>query len=181
MALSKIDAANFLTGTIPQGNVANASLGAVTALPGAIATGKVLQYKYASTASPVTVSSNTFVDAGITASITPTSASNTIYIDVNCPDNRVWGGNTNMNIKVYRQINGGGYSALGFIAAGFGYTGNTNMTTAGVSGVMADTSHNTTNQVDYKIYINSGQNVAQAKLNVDGQSTTSIIAYEVTT
>ena len=55
------------------------------------------------------------------------------------------------------------------------------MTTAGVSGVMADTSHNTTNQVDYKIYINSGQNVAQAKLNVDGQSTTSIIAYEVTT
>jgi hypothetical protein len=43
MALSKIDAANFLTGTIPQGNVANASLGAVTALPGAIATGKVLQ------------------------------------------------------------------------------------------------------------------------------------------
>lgn len=174
MALSKIDAANFLTGTIPSGNIATASLAAA-------ATGKVLQYKYASTASPVTVSSNTFVDVGITASITPTSASNTIYIDVNCPDNRVWGGNTNMNVKVYRQINGGGYSALGFIAAGFGYTGNTNMTTAGVSGVMADTSHNTTNQVDYKIYINSGQNVAQAKLNVDGQSTTSIIAYEVTT
>ena len=46
MALSKIDAANFLTGTIPQGNVANASLGAVTSLPGAIATGKVLQVKY---------------------------------------------------------------------------------------------------------------------------------------
>jgi len=39
MALSKIDAANFLTGTIPQGNVANASLNAVTALPAAIPTG----------------------------------------------------------------------------------------------------------------------------------------------
>jgi hypothetical protein len=37
MALSKIDAANFLTGTIPQGNVANASLGAVTALPAGVA------------------------------------------------------------------------------------------------------------------------------------------------
>ena len=43
MALSKVDAANFLTGTIPQGNVANASLNAVTALPAAIPTGKVLQ------------------------------------------------------------------------------------------------------------------------------------------
>ena len=39
MALSKIDAANFLTGTIPQGNVANASLNAVTALPAAVPTG----------------------------------------------------------------------------------------------------------------------------------------------
>tara|TARA_R100001126_G_C4822694_1_gene147530 strand:- start:24 stop:683 length:660 start_codon:yes stop_codon:yes gene_type:complete len=39
MALSKIDVANFLDGTIPQGNVANASLGAVTALPVAIPTG----------------------------------------------------------------------------------------------------------------------------------------------
>jgi len=36
MALSKIDAANFLDGTIPQGNVANASLGAVTDLPAAV-------------------------------------------------------------------------------------------------------------------------------------------------
>jgi len=43
MALSKIDVANMLTGTIPQGNVANATLNAVTALPGAIATGKILQ------------------------------------------------------------------------------------------------------------------------------------------
>jgi len=42
MALSKIDAANFLTGTIPQGNVANASLSAVTALPAGVG-GKVLQ------------------------------------------------------------------------------------------------------------------------------------------
>jgi hypothetical protein len=42
MALSKIDVANFLDGTIPQGNVANASLGAVTALPAAIDTGAMV-------------------------------------------------------------------------------------------------------------------------------------------
>ena len=37
MALSKIDAANFLTGTIPSTNVANASLSSVTALPAGVA------------------------------------------------------------------------------------------------------------------------------------------------
>ena len=166
----------------------NNTLSSITALPNGIVSssalasgvgGKLLQYKYASTATGVTVTSNTFTDVGITASITPTSASNTIYIDVNCPDNRKETNNTNMNVKVYRQINGGGYSALGFITAGWGYTGSTAMMTAAVSGVMADTSHNTTNQIDYKIYINSGQNVARIKLNVDGTSTTSIIAYEV--
>jgi hypothetical protein len=42
MALSKIDVANFLDGTIPQGNVANASLGAVTSLPAAIDVGSMI-------------------------------------------------------------------------------------------------------------------------------------------
>ena len=43
MAITRLGGANAITGTIPQGNIANASLGAVTALPAAIATGKVLQ------------------------------------------------------------------------------------------------------------------------------------------
>ena len=43
MALTRLNGINAITGTIPQGNIANASLGAVTALPAAIPTGKVLQ------------------------------------------------------------------------------------------------------------------------------------------
>ena len=43
MAITRLGGATAITGTIPQGNIANASLGAVTALPGAIATGKILQ------------------------------------------------------------------------------------------------------------------------------------------
>ena len=65
MALSKIDAANFLTGTIPQGNVANASLGAVTALPAAISTGKVLQVVSGTLTSSYTTSSTSFVATGL--------------------------------------------------------------------------------------------------------------------
>ena len=43
MAITRLGGANAITGTIPQGNIANASLGAVTALPASITTGKVLQ------------------------------------------------------------------------------------------------------------------------------------------
>ena len=81
MALSKIDAANFLTGTIPQGNVANASLGAVTALPAAIATGTVLQVVQAITTTAVThVSDGGQVDTTLTASITPSATSSKILV-----------------------------------------------------------------------------------------------------
>jgi hypothetical protein len=82
MALSKIDAANFLTGTIPQGNVANASLNAVTALPAAIPTGKVLQVQSTIMTDAVTLStSNTFIDiTGLSVAITPSSSSNKVLI-----------------------------------------------------------------------------------------------------
>ena len=83
MALSKIDAANFLTGTIPQGNVANASLGAVTALPAAIPTGKVLQVVQATKTDTqdFTLATGTLSDVtGLSASITPSSSSNKVLV-----------------------------------------------------------------------------------------------------
>lgn len=55
MALSKIDVANFLDGTIPQGNVANASLGAVTALPAGVG-GSLIKLSSASASSDASVS-----------------------------------------------------------------------------------------------------------------------------
>ena len=43
MALTRLGGANAISGTIPQGNIANASLGAVTALPAAIETGSLVK------------------------------------------------------------------------------------------------------------------------------------------
>ena len=79
MALSKIDAANFLTGTIPSTNVANASLSSVTALPAGVG-GKVLQVIQATSTSATDSSNESFVATNLTASITPTSSSNKILI-----------------------------------------------------------------------------------------------------
>ena len=99
MALSKIDAANFLTGTIPQGNVANASLGAVTSLPAAISTGKVLQVVQGTTNTQVSHTTS-YADTTLTASITPSSTSNKIFVSVNqhCYNQ----GNQGMSIKLLR-------------------------------------------------------------------------------
>jgi hypothetical protein len=64
MALTRIGGANAISGTIPQGNIANASLGAVTALPAAISTGSMvlLQTTTASNVSSVTMGSSSLLD-----------------------------------------------------------------------------------------------------------------------
>ena len=79
MALTRIGGANAITGTIPQGNIANASLGAVTALPAGVG-GKIVQMVSATTSSSTTVSSGSFTSTSLTANITPSSASNKIII-----------------------------------------------------------------------------------------------------
>ena len=78
MALSKIDAANFLTGTIPSGNIATSSLAAA-------ATGKVLQVSnFVQTSSSQAFSSTSYADlTSVTVNITPSSTSNKILILAN--------------------------------------------------------------------------------------------------
>ena len=59
MAITRLSGATAITGTIPQGNIANASLGAVTALPSAIPVGSItkLQTQTASSSSTITFTS----------------------------------------------------------------------------------------------------------------------------
>ena len=85
MALTRLGGANAISGTIPQGNIANASLGAVTALPAAIPTGKILQVV---TAHDNTNTSNTSTSTYVAAtdvdiSITPSSTSSKIFVEFN--------------------------------------------------------------------------------------------------
>ena len=104
MALSKIDAANFLTGTIPQGNVANASLGAVTALPGAIATGKVLQVVQ-SWDDQTSSSSSTYADVFASdLSITLSSTSNKVLIIANSADAKGSNSGGAANLEFYMRV-----------------------------------------------------------------------------
>ena len=95
MALSKIDAVNFLTGTIPSGNIATSSLAAA-------ATGKVLQVVQAEMNSNISTTANSYVDTGLNANITPSSTSNKILIMVTHPYVRKTGDNV-VNLRLVRE------------------------------------------------------------------------------
>jgi hypothetical protein len=82
MALSKIDAANFLDGTLPDTNINNASLDNVTGLPAGVG-GKVLQVQINAnnTLSQASTTSTTFVDVNdVDVTLTPASTSSKIAL-----------------------------------------------------------------------------------------------------
>ena len=103
MALSKIDVANFLDGTIPQGNVANASLGAVTALPAGVG-GKVLQVVQ-SWDDETSSSSSTYADVFASdLSITLSSTSNKVLIIANSADAKGSNSGGAANLEFYMRV-----------------------------------------------------------------------------
>ena len=72
MALTRLGGANAITGVIP---VANGGTGATSFAPG-----KVLQVVTATYSTETNINATSFTDSGITASITPSSSSNKIFI-----------------------------------------------------------------------------------------------------
>jgi len=78
----------------------NNTISAITALPAAISTGKVLQVVQGTTTTSVD-HSTTYADTGLTASITPSSTSNKILIMINqhCYTDGVNGG----SLKLFRD------------------------------------------------------------------------------
>ena len=60
----------------------NNTISAITALPAAIPTGKVLQVVQGSNSTQMSTTSSSLVDTGLTASITPSSSSNKVLIIV---------------------------------------------------------------------------------------------------
>lgn len=60
----------------------NNTISAITALPAAIPTGRVLQVVQTTASSEVAIASTSYTDTGVTASITPSSSSNKILVMV---------------------------------------------------------------------------------------------------
>jgi len=172
MALSKIDAANFLTGTIPQGNVANASLSAVTALPAGVG-GKVLQVVTTAQSTEQSSSSTSFISCNTSVDITPSSTSNKILITVSGTGRQNNDGDTSI-YTIFRdstnlQANANeGFSQLSTIGA--------TRHKGAISINFLDTP-SSTSEITYSLYMRSVSG-GTVRSSLAG-STTTITAYEI--
>ena len=110
MAITRLGGANAITGTIPQGNIANASLGAVTALPAAIPTGKVLQVVTSTPTAIFSTTSTSLVDTGYSVTITPTATNSKMIVEFSGNWGKQ-GGNGRNQIQIQTNSSGS-FSAL---------------------------------------------------------------------
>ena len=77
--ITRLSGANAISGTLPAANINNTSIGNVTALPAGVG-GKVLQVVHGIYGSTTSTTSSSYVDTNLSASITPSSTSNKIFI-----------------------------------------------------------------------------------------------------
>lgn len=135
-------------GGLPDGTVTGADLatGAARTNWGA---GGVLQVVYATYATAVTSTSSTWVDSGLSASITPSSSSSKILIIVS------QNGCSKVNdVELYLQLLRGSTSIL-YFATGFGSTNSSAKNNFGTAGCTYLDSPATTSSVTYKTQISS--------------------------
>ena len=120
MAITRLGGANAITGTLPAANINNTSIGNVTSLPAAIATGKVLQVVNTSTTSEYNTTSssfNTFTD--INRTITALSANSKFMCILNAA--RIFNSSaSNNDIQFTDQTNNSNYIRF---YSGYGGTG----------------------------------------------------------
>ena len=86
----------------------NNSITSITALPSGVDVGKILQVINANTTSGASATSSTFVDSNITATITPSSTSSKVLINIQMASTLYGNGNVNAvgEYKIVRTIGG---------------------------------------------------------------------------
>ena len=141
---------------IPSG----ATLDVTGATVSGLTTGKVLQFVVTQNHSPaISVDNNTtYTSAGSTwlVSITPNATNSKILISYGSA--RAGNGGTSYEgrIKIYRQIGGGGYSE---IESGLWQTTIKGDHHRPFAAQYVDSTHNTTSQIDYQLYVATSNNV----------------------
>jgi len=111
--------------------------------------GAVLQVVYATYSTPVSATSTTWVDTGLSASITPSSSSSKILIIVSQNGCQKTG-----DVELYLQLLRGASSIL-YFATGFGSTNSTAKNNFGTAGCTYLDSPATTSSTTYKTQLGS--------------------------
>ena len=152
-ATTFVNATTNVTGALP---IVNGGTGATSFSPG-----KLLQTQNATFTSGVTsVTSDSFTATEVTDQITPSASNSKILVIVNASLSMSEGSGSGVKFRagLYRQINGGGYSRV-YAGQANSYGGlGQNDTWSSIGSSFPTTftfidSPNTTNAVDYKLYI----------------------------
>ena len=180
MAITRLGGANAISGIIP---VANGGTGASS-----FAKGKIVQKVISRTTTAVNVTSDsTYVDTGITATITPTSSSNKIlvipamaFLQYQQSSNA----RMNTNVRIVRgstavETWGNDAGTLADVAIGtYSYDGNS-VAQANIWSTIYEDTPNTTSSTTYKIQIsNIDGNVQFGAQHGDKASTMTLLEVE---
>ena len=126
-----------------------------------LTTGKVLQFVVTQNHDPAVSIDNvtTYTTMGSTfaVSITPSATSSKIILNYGSARAGVAGASYELRIKIYRQIGGGGYSE---IQSGLWQTTIKNTAYRPFHTQYVDSTHNTTSQIDYQLYMATSNNVS---------------------
>jgi len=137
-------------------------------------TGSVLQVVQATYGTEVSSSTATYIDTGLTASITPSSASNKILVLVSQNGIQKRTGNTYMGLQLQR--NGSSIAQMASTAAG---TGDTSINDVGTVSINYLDSPATTSSITYKTQFNSNGVVAATYVQKDSTPVSTIILMEI--
>jgi len=166
MAFSKIAAENLGGSTLPA-----LAGGSLTGISG----GKLLQTQQALFTSQTAHSTESYTDAGYTDQITPSATSSKIFVQFNFRSHIYTASGTQSmsRLSVFRQINGGGYSQFypntADICWGASFNSGEHTFYGQPQITFLDTTHNTTNAIDYKLYARRNTS-SSGSVNVGGSS-----------
>jgi len=161
MPLTKIQSLGITDGTIVNADINASAAIASTKLSGV---GKVLQVINAKFGTLTSSSSSTFADTGLTASITPSSASNKILVFANMVGCAKSANNTYMGLRLLRNS-----TTIHLLETQAGYTAGSVTSNFGSDSVTFLDSPATTSATTYKIQFNNTPATGTVIVN-DGSS-----------
>jgi len=147
--------------------------------------GKVLKSQYSTFTSQSAHNTESYTQANYNVSITPSATSSKIFVCFNFRSHVYLASGTDPRVQtaVFRQINSGGYSQFYPANAGISFgmsvsSGERTLYNTPTISFM-DTTHSTTNQIDYKLYARRSTS-GTGSVNVGGSShQASVMAWEL--
>ena len=149
----------------------NNTISAITALPGAIATGRVLQVVTGTHLTETGSSSGSYVDTGLDVLITPTASSSKIFVTCSFGTH-----NNGANRTQYYTLYRGSTNLHSANGSGFFSTYGENGTTSQSGAINFLDSPNTNSQIEYSLYMKADAGTAYICLH---GSTATITVMEI--